>query len=82
MEHGTKRGYDTHRRRNEPACDECKAGKAAHERRMRAQRATRLEDLRHPSTIAWDSGCRCWACTDLHRERDRAYRARLKDRAA
>lgn len=37
--HGTKGGYDGHRRRDEPACDECKAGAAAY---VKAQRHKRL----------------------------------------
>lgn len=80
--HGTKAGYDTHRRRGTVPCDECKTAKAAHERRMRRLRAERLEDLPHPSVVAYDSGCRCWPCKDLKRTRDRDYRARVKAGAA
>lgn len=82
MEHGTKRGYDSHRRRNEAACEECKAGKAAHERRMREARRQRLNEFEHPSNMAWDAGCRCTPCTEWHRARDHAYRARLSGAAA
>ena len=39
IRHGTATGYKAHRSRGEDACGACKEANAAHQRRMRAQRA-------------------------------------------